>query len=381
MKITSLVHSQMRMTELVRATLACVTFLACGATTLKAEPDDPPTASKTQEADKQIENDSATQSHPPKKLAGAIDCSETSDVIVATVDGNPVLTYRKAIVPAPEGVDQVYSRSGYIHPLQTPNGVEVTGDFPPDHIHQHALFNAWRKTTFRGHEVDFWNQAERQGSVSHESVVKVDNDHFVITQLHRDITNPDDPVDVLREKSTVTILGVEDRSYIFDLVSEQTCIADSPLTIDEYHYGGLAFRGNSQWYSASASVILKALAKKSADSPIEYPPLAETLHQFTTSEGKRRFEGNHSRPEWVNVSGLIDGKLAGVTIIAHPSNFRYPQPVRINPSKPYFCFSPMVLGKFNIEPGETYVSRFRFLVHDGALSEPQIARQQQSFRE
>ena len=44
---------------------------------------------------------------------------------------------------------------------------------------------------------------------------------------------------------------------------------------------------------------------------------------------------------------------------------RHPAPVRLHPSKPYFSFSPMVLGDFTIAPGETYRARYRYLPHDG----------------
>ena len=59
--------------------------------------------------------------------------------------------------------------------------------------------------------------------------------------------------------------------------------------------------------------------------------------------------------------------MTGVTIFCHPENFRAPQPVRLHPSMPYFCFAPMVLGDFTIEKSEPYVSRYRFLIHDGPV--------------
>ena len=51
-----------------------------------------------------------------------------------------------------------------------------------------------------------------------------------------------------------------------------------------------------------------------------------------------------------------------------PTTFRYPQPVRLHPSKPYFVFAPEVLGEFSIEPEQTYESRYRYVVFDGTLS-------------
>ncbi|MBI3465322.1 MAG: PmoA family protein, partial [Planctomycetes bacterium] len=89
----------------------------------------------------------------------------------------------------------------------------------------------------------------------------------------------------------------------------------------------------------------------------------------TTSEGKDRIDGNHTRPEWVSLSGKIDGQPAALTVMGHPTNYGFPQPVRLHPTKPYFCFAPMVLGEFKLEKSRPYVSRYRFLVHDGALDQ------------
>lgn len=40
---------------------------------------------------------------------------------------------------------------------------------------------------------------------------------------------------------------------------------------------------------------------------------------------------------------------------------------------PYFCFSPASLGSFTIEPGQSYVSRYRFSVHDRGF-DPNVGR-------
>lgn len=53
-----------------------------------------------------------------------------------------MLEYVKTEKPAPDGIEPHFRRGGYIHPVFTPTGQELTGDFPPDHAHQHALFFA-----------------------------------------------------------------------------------------------------------------------------------------------------------------------------------------------------------------------------------------------
>ena len=73
-------------------------------------------------------------------------------------------------------------------------------------------------------------------------------------------------------------------------------------------------------------------------------------------------------------SGQVDGKSAGVAILDSPSNFRFPQPVRLHPNKPYFCFSPMVDDEFAITRGHPYVSRYRLYIHDGPPDPEAIER-------
>jgi len=72
------------------------------------------------------------------------------------------------------------------------------------------------------------------------------------------------------------------------------------------------------------------------------------------------------------MNGRIGGKDAGVGLLCHPSNFRAPQTTRLNPSEPYFSWSPAVGGDFTIEPGKPHVSRYRFVVADRALTEKEM---------
>ena len=61
----------------------------------------------------------------------------------------------------------------------------------------------------------------------------------------------------------------------------------------------------------------------------------------------------------------MDGALAGIAILGHPENFRAPQPMRLHPTEPFFCYAPQQLGDMEITPGKPYVSRYRFIVADG----------------
>jgi hypothetical protein len=94
---------------------------------------------------------------------------------------------------------------------------------------------------------------------------------------------------------------------------------------------------------------------------------------FLTSDGEtNRVKGNETRGNWCHIGGTLDGELAGLAILSHPENFRAPQPMRLHPKEPFFCFAPSQLGDWSIEPGKPYVSRYRFMVKDGAPKKSEL---------
>ena len=82
-------------------------------------------------------------------------CDDRESTLVLQVGSQAPLRYSSGVNESPKGLDPVFRRSGYIHPLLTPSGLCVTDDFAPDHAHQHGLFFAWVNTTFEGRQVDF----------------------------------------------------------------------------------------------------------------------------------------------------------------------------------------------------------------------------------
>jgi hypothetical protein len=318
--------------------------------------------------------------------ASGVRCVETDDAILVTVDGKNVLKYNKATLESPDGIDPVYRRSGHIHPIYTPDGKELTGDFPADHPHQHALFSAWRIVEFEGRQISFWDQLSQTGRVSHSKVISTRNGRdagqFVVELLLEDITDPDRPKPVLIETHTVDIDNRGNDQFVFDVTIAQKCAGASPVTVTKYHYGGLAIRGNDQWFSNDAQAAYKEFEQQvKADPEAPRPPLEVMKHDFLTSEGKHQYAGNHSRPRWVDLYGPIDGEPAGIAIMCHPDNFRAPQPVRLHPSKPYFCFSPMVEAAFDITPEKPFTSRYRFVVHRGKPDPESIEAEWKRFAE
>jgi len=136
-------------------------------------------------------------------------------------------------------------------------------------------------------------------------------------------------------------VSAEAGRYIIDYTSTQQCATGSPLKLPEYHYGGFGFRGHHDWIGPANC-------------------------QFITSTGLTdRLKVDRSRAKWCWMGGKVDHQTCGVTILCHPANFRFPQPIRANPDQPFFCFAPQQLGEMEISPGQKYISRYRLIVADG----------------
>ena len=303
------------------------------------------------------------ESAPVAGRGAAIESGTVGGGLAFTNEGKPVLSYHldPSALPRP-GIPPEYHRAGYIHPIYSPLGALISDDYPPDHIHHHGIWSPWTKTEFQGRTPDFWNMGKKTGTVERVALDRTWGGwvHGGFEARHRmvDLSAPT-PVTALNETWDVVIYRVAGAAkpvHLFELTIRQTCATNDPLILPEYHYGGTAFRGRAEWLGATAS-------------------------QFLTAEGETdRVKAQGQRTRWIAQSGAVGaGAVAGLAMLGHPDNVRAPQPVRIHPREPYFCFTPSQLGRWTIEPGQTYVARYRFLVFDGAPDRALIEAYWQGF--
>lgn len=278
----------------------------------------------------------------------AITARSSSDRLALQVGNQPLLNFWLTPEPFPRaGIESKFARAGFINQLLTPGGAQITDSYPTDHLHHYGIWSPWTKTQFQGRTPDFWNVGRLSARVDFMGLERVwegpVHGGFVSRQDMVDISGPA-PVTALNEAWTLTAYAMPGTArpvHVFDLDIVQTCATNDPLILPEYHYGGMAFRGAASWQGAANARIL-------------------------TSEGiDDRIKANASRARWVHFWGDVDGRPAGATVLGHPQNFRAPQPIRIPPDDPYFCFIPSQLGPWQINPGEPYRSRYRFIAIDG----------------
>lgn len=264
-------------------------------------------------------------------------------------DGTKVLSYNHAIVPAPAGQSPLFNRGGFIHPLWSPTGSVMTNIHPKDHYHHLGIWMPWTHTEFEGKPVDFWNLGEGQGTVRFKKFVSTTTGPvyggFQAEHEHVALKTDAGEKVVLNEIWDVRVynIGGPDKGYwLWDFVSTQRCVAQSPLKLLEYRYGGFGFRGAAEWDGDNAA--------------------------YLTSEGKTRKDGHGTRARWCDTAGVSDGQWKGVTFFSHPKNFQHPEPMRIWPSgQVFFNWAPVQAGDFEMKPGEDHVFRYRQYVHEGKV--------------
>jgi hypothetical protein len=272
-------------------------------------------------------------------MAAPLQVTETDAAITITRGEVPVLTYHKAEVDPPEGVDAVYKRSGFIHPLCAPSGGPVTGIHPADHAHHLGLWHAWVKTKHGKDQPDFWNLGRKTGRVRYAgtaSLIEPSKEDpaagFLVKQEQVAYKGKDrKETVVLKEHLLVKAEHEEGRNVVLYLV-EQTNVSDETLELPAYRYGGgLAYRAPHGWN------------KDNSD--------------YLTSEGLDRTNSHATRAKWVAMHGPTSKGQATLAVLFDPRNHDFPNRIRTWPDQNngaiFFNVVPAQEHPWAIKPGES----------------------------
>lgn len=256
-----------------------------------------------------------------------------------------IASYYSGLNSLPQELDNIYQRGGYLHPVYSPDGNVLTNHLNVGmHPHHSGIWSAWTRTRYGGDSPDFWNVHEHTGRVDVEpgsATVYPGNAAGGFQSEHNfiNLSSPNSPETVLKERWSFQAYPGTEEYHVFDLTVIQMMTGNRSLTLPEYHYGGVGFRGHQDWDDPQNVSIL-------------------------TSGGDGR-EGNETRVNWFYIGGETDGNMAGIQMMSDPGNYRHPQPVRIHPSEPFINFAPQQLGEMQINAGTPYIARYRYITMDG----------------
>ena len=301
----------------------------------------------------------------PMKTADHIKTVTEDGALIIRSGNKNLLQYNFKTMYPPKGIDTAFKRSGFIHPLWTPNGQSLTRINAPDHYHHYGLWNPWTKVQFEGELIDFWNLKDKKGTVRFANFVSV-NEGAVYADyqtLHEHVAfkkNGEKKV-ALNELQSVRIYQPQTGQdyYIADITIQLNCAGESPVTLKEYRYGGLGWRATEKWQDSNS----------------------ETL----SSEGKTRKDADGTKARWVIVQGSLESDYGGAVMMSYPANYNHPEPLRIWPEKingrgdVYANFSPTKDKDWHLAKGQDYILKYRFLVFNGKFNKEKAEAAWQNF--
>jgi hypothetical protein len=289
-------------------------------------------------------------------LGQEIKLEESEKGINFIFEDKVLLRYQTAVEEVPEGVDAQFSKSGFIHPINSLSGQELTRIQPPDHYHHYGVWGPWTRTLVEGREVDFWNLGDGQGRVDFDHMVDskehAEYAEIVVRQSHVDLLAPNGAQVAMEEDLGIRVWNVQDKRYVVDYTTEISTPLSSPVILDAYRYGGgIGFRATARWGTDNSHIL--------------------------TSGGDDRKTADGSFAKWVMVYGESDDPSgqSGILFLSHPSNRAHPEPMRVWPEDFYdgvgnvfIEFCPIRHEAWEILPGKANTLKYRMIVFDGDLT-------------
>ncbi len=272
-----------------------------------------------------------------------------------TSGNKPVLSYRYEMTFPPEGVNPLYKRSGFIHPLVSPGGEILSRIQAPDHYHHYGIWGPWTLTHIDDREVDFWNLAKGQGTVRFAAFLSETEgpifSGFKALQQHIDFGATGEDQVAMNEILEVRTWNAGENVWIVDYTTSLNSPLPNGIMLDAYRYGGgIGFRATENWHKDNCTVL--------------------------TSEGKTRPDADGSNARWCIVEGESSAAAgqSGILFLSHPSNRMHPEPMRVWPldanggrGDMYFEFVPIRHEDWKLETRKDYTLKYRMVIFDGKM--------------
>ncbi len=286
-----------------------------------------------------------------------------------------VLQYNYGIIKEKENQSNIYDRSSYIHPVWTPSGEIITGDFSPEHIWQRGIFLAWQKVNFGDKETNFWELGNSTGRILKDEKNPDIIQGPVFTELIVYNKGTIEDKTFFKEICVVRLYERTKKEYwnfdisfrqlpvdpeIPDILPSETKI----MELQKVYYGGMSFRGVSPGW------LHRDFIAKDGDQLSKFQKDTKWLNpvdslDILTSQGYGRKSGNGTSARWIDYTGPLGDKWGGLAMFDNPSNRRYPAPLRIHPDMPYFCFAFVKDDSFKVTSEEPLNLTYRIVVHNG----------------
>ena len=248
-------------------------------------------------------------------------------------------------------------------PLIGPNGNEITRAYPmrdageherDDHIHHRSFWF----THGNVNGIDFWSETKNHGNIIHRDFTVLQSGESAVIETKNDWIGPDGKrhcQDVRR-----LTFGASKSGYWIDFDTTVTA-SDGQVVFGDTKEGSFGVRvaGSMKITAELGGTVLNA-------------------------NGDRDGAAWGKAAPWVDYVGPVHEKTVGITIMNHPSSFRYPTYWHVR-TYGLFTANPFGLhhfqgnndvdGSHTMAQGETMTLRYRVYIHQGTTKEANIEKQ------
>ncbi|MDX1285703.1 MAG: PmoA family protein, partial [Draconibacterium sp.] len=281
------------------------------------------------------------------------------------VNEKPILNYRFATTFPPEGINPIFKRSGFIHPLWSPGGEVLSRIQPPDHYHHYGIWGPWTLTHIEDRKVDFWNLIAGEGTVKFAGFLSEAEgavfSGFKALQQHVDFGAKGADQIAMNEILDVRAWNIGEDVWMVDYTTSLNSPLENGIMLNAYRYGGgIGFRATEKWHKDNCTVL--------------------------TSDEKTRKDADGSYARWCIVEGESKAGRSGILFMSHPSNRMHPEPMRVWPldanrgrGDMYFEFVPIRHDDWKLEPKNNYTLKYRMIIFDGEIDAETAEKYWQAF--
>jgi hypothetical protein len=245
----------------------------------------------------------------------------------------------------------------YLYPVIGPTGINMTRNFPiKKGIKGESQDHPWHTSVYYTHGsvngLDFWNDksgTQKNCKIVLDKIEKAENistDKAVVIATHKWVNG--DKV-LMSDKTEIAFSGDETKRFIdFSITLTAT---NGDVKLGDTKEGCMAVRMHQQ---------LRVKDRKA---------------KVINSEGVTGKNVWGKPAKWISYYNEIEGKVAGITMMDHPSNMRYPSTwhardyglCAANPfGLKYFLKGQKKKGDYTIKNGESLTFKYRLVFHAGS---------------
>ncbi|MHC4207335.1 MAG: DUF6807 family protein, partial [Planctomycetota bacterium] len=238
-----------------------------------------------------------------------------------------------------------------------------------------GIFCAWTKAVFGEIETEFWGLAKSAGRILVDDLGPsvIDGPVFACLVIYN--KGQVEGRTYFKEIWVVRVYALsEEDIWLFDVHIHQVPTdphkPQSPpkkavsMILPKIYYGGMSFRGPSEWLGFNSKDVARAIARGVEFKDAKWLAPDVSL-DVLTDEGGDRKSGDKNSARWIDYTGPLGDDWGGLVMFDHPSNPRYPTPLRVHPELPYFCYALVQNESYTVSSNEPLNLEYRFLVHSG----------------